>query len=154
LRLLLAAARIMGRVCSKAGRPRKLRPTLDFRGCPRWFAPRMPRCTIGGAGSMGDRQAPLGTGAAFGHFERLSLLGEGSHGVVWLARQSEPRRTVALKILHGSLASGDLLARFRREVELLAMLEHPGIARLYESGDRKSTRLNSSHVKISYAVFC
>ena len=83
---------------------------------------------------MGDRQAPLGTGAAFGHFERLSLLGEGSHGVVWLARQSEPRRTVALKILHGSLASGDLLARFRREVELLAMLEHPGIARLYESG--------------------
>lgn len=70
----------------------------------------------------------------FGPFERLALLGEGSHGTVWQARQSTPKRLVALKILNGSLSGGELAARFRHEVELLAMLEHPGIARLYESG--------------------
>ena len=73
-------------------------------------------------------------GNRFGPFERLALLGEGSHGTVWQARQSTPRRMVALKILNGSLSGGELAARFRHEVELLAMLEHPGIARLYESG--------------------
>jgi len=73
-------------------------------------------------------------GAGFGPFRRISLLGEGNHGAVWLAVQSSPKRKVALKILNGSLASHELAARFRHEVELLAMLEHPGIARLYESG--------------------
>lgn len=70
----------------------------------------------------------------FAQFERSTLLGEGSHGTVWLCRQATPRRMVALKILNGSLSGGELAARFRHEVELLAMLEHPGIARLYESG--------------------
>lgn len=70
----------------------------------------------------------------FGRFELVSLLGEGSQGMVWLARQASPQRSIALKVLNGSLAGHDLGARFRREVELLAMLEHPGIARLYESG--------------------
>ena len=73
-------------------------------------------------------------GAGFGPFRRKSLLGEGSHGAVWLASQSTPKRDVALKILNGNLASPELAARFRHEVELLAMLEHPGIARLYASG--------------------
>lgn len=73
-------------------------------------------------------------GTAFGPFRLISLLGEGSHGTVWLAGQATPKRNVALKILNGSLASHELAVRFRHEVELLAMLEHPGIARLYESG--------------------
>ena len=75
-----------------------------------------------------------GEGSRFGHFTLQRLLGEGSHGTVWLARQDEPRREVALKVLAGTLAGGELQGRFRREVELLAMLEHPAIARLYESG--------------------
>lgn len=82
---------------------------------------------------MGDGEK-VQEGAVFGPFRRLSLLGEGSHGTVWLADQAQPRRRVALKILNGSLASPELAARFRHEAELLAMLEHPGIARLYESG--------------------
>ncbi|MBB6064011.1 tetratricopeptide (TPR) repeat protein/predicted Ser/Thr protein kinase [Pseudoxanthomonas broegbernensis] len=83
--------------------------------------------------AMVDGEAVQG-GGRFGRFERLSPLGAGGHGTVWLARQAEPQRTVALKILNGSLAGGELQQRFRREVELLAMLEHPGIARLYDSG--------------------
>ena len=79
---------------------------------------------------MSNAGRPRG-GEMFGPFERVSLLGEGGHGMVWLARQASPQRLVALKVLNGSLAVHDLGARFRREVELLAMLEHPGIARLY-----------------------
>lgn len=70
----------------------------------------------------------------FTRFERLERLGEGSHGAVWKARQSSPQRLVALKILDASFSGSALATRFRREIELLAMLEHPGISRLYESG--------------------
>lgn len=89
---------------------------------------------LGTGFGMGNGQATPEHDRAFAHFERISLLGEGSHGTVWLARQAMPRREVALKILGSTLASNELKARFQREVELLAMLEHPNIARLYESG--------------------
>lgn len=56
-------------------------------------------------------------------FRRISLLGEGNRA--WLAAQASPKRNVALKVANGSLASHELAARFRHEVELLAMLEHP-----------------------------
>lgn len=62
-------------------------------------------------------------------------LGEGGMGVVWRAIQERTRRVVALKILSPSVIGSDRsLARFEREVELAAMLEHPGIARVYDSG--------------------
>lgn len=82
---------------------------------------------------MANGDAPP-VGGKFGPFELLQPLGEGSHGMVWLAQQPHPRRKVALKILKGALADRQLETRFFREVELLAMLEHPNIARLYESG--------------------
>jgi serine/threonine protein kinase/tetratricopeptide (TPR) repeat protein len=67
-------------------------------------------------------------------FRLLSKIGEGGMGVVFLAEQERPRRQVALKLLR----SGDLTAESRRrfefEVELLARLEHPGVARLYDAG--------------------
>lgn len=54
-------------------------------------------------------------------------------GRVYLAEQAEPQREVALKVIR-SLASGEYLQRFRREAELLAGLEHPQIARIYQAG--------------------
>jgi len=66
-------------------------------------------------------------------YEILGLLGEGGMGRVYLARETHPPREVALKLLRGLNAA--TLARFRNEVELLAPLEHPGIARLYAAGD-------------------
>jgi tetratricopeptide (TPR) repeat protein/predicted Ser/Thr protein kinase len=68
-----------------------------------------------------------------GDFRILSLLGEGGMGRVYLAEQSQPQRQVALKVIR-TLASGDFAQRFRREVELLAGLEHPNIARVYAAG--------------------
>ena len=98
---------------------------------------------------MGDGDS-LHAGSRFGPFELLQLLGEGSHGMVWLARQSHPRRKVALKILKGTLADPQLESRFFREVELLAMLEHPGIARLYESGSVTTATGNVHWLAMEY----
>ena len=68
-----------------------------------------------------------------GPYQVLGLLGEGGMGRVYLARESHPPRDVALKVMRG--LSGHALARFRREIELLAQLEHPGIGRLYAAGE-------------------
>jgi len=56
-------------------------------------------------------------------------------GMVWRAVQQSTRREVALKVLHlGRAASEKALARFEREVELAARLQHAHIARVYDSG--------------------
>ncbi|MEC9372795.1 MAG: serine/threonine-protein kinase, partial [Planctomycetota bacterium] len=62
------------------------------------------------------------------------ILGEGGMGVVYLAEQSHPRRLVALKVIRAGLAGPRLLRRFEYEAQLLARLEHPGVARIYEAG--------------------
>src|SRR5690606_40959716 len=56
----------------------------------------------------------------------------------------------------GNLASALLMReRFNSgKVRLSKIALSPGVSKQYEKADRKSTRLNSSHVKISYAVFC
>ena len=66
-------------------------------------------------------------------FRILRELGHGGMGVVYLAEQATPRRLLALKVLREGVA-GDSLARFRREVEALGRLRHPGIAQIYEAG--------------------
>jgi WD40 repeat protein len=55
-------------------------------------------------------------------------------GTVYEAEQDNPRRTVALKVLRAEYASTKLLSRFRHEAEILARLQHPGIAQVYEAG--------------------
>lgn len=72
--------------------------------------------------------------ARIGPYEILGLLGEGAMGRVYRAREAQPPREVALKVLQA--LGSHALSRFRREVELLAQLEHPGIARLYAASDR------------------
>ncbi len=65
-------------------------------------------------------------------------LGAGGMGVVWRAEQLTTHRQVALKLLSTSIFSSDRArARFDREVELTASLEHPHIARLYDSGTHR-----------------
>jgi WD40 repeat protein len=56
-------------------------------------------------------------------------------GTVWRAVQLSTQREVALKVMSsGAFASDTARARFEREVELAARLEHPNIARVYDSG--------------------
>lgn len=69
-----------------------------------------------------------------GPYRLLRLLGAGGMGEVWLAEQAHPQRQVALKLLRPGQAQGEMLARFVREANLLARVEHPGIARVYEAG--------------------
>jgi predicted Ser/Thr protein kinase len=63
-----------------------------------------------------------------------SLIGEGGHGRVYLARQHNPDRFVAIKIMSAGLLSRGARRRFEYEAEVLARLRHPGIAHIYEAG--------------------
>lgn len=66
-----------------------------------------------------------------GGFEVLSRLGAGAMGTVYLARQSQPEREVALKVLHPWLLSTRAVERFRFEAQALASLQHPSIPPIY-----------------------
>jgi serine/threonine protein kinase len=77
---------------------------------------------------------PLAAGDRVASYRIRSTLGEGGMGVVYLAEQENPRREVALKILRPGAAGPALLARFRREAQLLGRLQHPGIAQIFEAG--------------------
>lgn len=69
-----------------------------------------------------------------GPFQIVRELGRGGMGVVYLAHQTRPKRDVALKLIRPTLATADAERRFRREADLLAKLQHPGIAQVYEAG--------------------
>lgn len=74
-------------------------------------------------------------GAEIGHFVLQERIAEGGMGVVWRAEQTEPvHREVAVKIIKPGLNSEDFMRRFRVELESLARLEHPHIARVYDAG--------------------
>ena len=74
----------------------------------------------------------LPAGTRLGSYEILSPLGAGGMGEVYQARDSRLKRDVALKVLPDTFAQDpDRLARFQREAELLAALNHPNIAAIY-----------------------
>ena len=92
--------------------------------------PLLSRTESGPAASANEEPAPDIEG-----YEITGRLGRGGMGVVWSALQLSTRRAVAIKILPNSaLASPRARARFEREVELAASLEHPNITRVYDSG--------------------
>ena len=71
-------------------------------------------------------------GTRLGVYEILSPLGAGGMGEVYQANDTRLKRDVALKVLPDSFAQdADRLARFQREAELLATLNHPNIAGIY-----------------------
>src|SRR5688500_7064492 len=85
-------------------------------------------------------------------------IGAGGMATVYLAHDLKHDRDVAIKVLHRDLGAALGSARFLAEIRTTARLQHPHILPLLDSGeadglDRKSTRLNSSHLVISYAVF-
>lgn len=75
------------------------------------------------------------TPTRIGPYQLLSLLGEGGFARVWHARQDEPLpREVALKLLKPGMDSVDVLRRFQQELETLARMDHPHIARVLDAG--------------------
>jgi eukaryotic-like serine/threonine-protein kinase len=83
----------------------------------------------------------LRDGDRIGGYRLLRVLGEGGMGVVYLAEQTEPvRREVALKILKPGMDTRQVVARFEAERQALAVMEHPGIAKVFDAGATEAGR--------------
>ena len=73
-------------------------------------------------------------------YQIIGRLGQGAMGTVWRAVQEGTNREVALKLMNAkTFDSEEAQFRFRREVELAAMLDHPNIAKVFDSGIRAET---------------
>ena len=85
---------------------------------------------------------PFTPGTRLGPYEIQSPLGAGGMGEVYRARDTKLNRDVAIKVL-SDLFAGDpeWLARFEREAQLLASLNHPHIAQIYGFEESSSTGL-------------
>ena len=72
---------------------------------------------------------------SIGPYRLIHKLGEGGMGQVWLAEQTAPvRRQVALKLLRAGIFDDSLLRRFNAEQQLLAIMDHPAIAKVFDAG--------------------
>ncbi|MEZ6060745.1 MAG: serine/threonine-protein kinase [Planctomycetaceae bacterium] len=70
-----------------------------------------------------------------GRYTLQTLLGEGGMGQVWAASQREPvRRRVAVKLIKPGMDSRAVIQRFEQERQALAVMNHPGIARILDGG--------------------
>jgi serine/threonine protein kinase len=84
-----------------------------------------------------EREATLSEGHEIGAYRIVALLGEGGMGAVYLAERADGQfeHRVAIKLVQPSrVRGGELVHRFVRERQILARLEHPNIARLYDGG--------------------
>jgi len=75
-------------------------------------------------------------GERIGAYRVVEELGRGGMGVVYLAERADEEfeRRVAIKVLKRGLDTAEIVRRFRTERQILANLQHPGIAELYEGG--------------------
>lgn len=73
-------------------------------------------------------------GRRIGRYTLTRVLGEGAAGVVYLASQDSPERTVAVKLLRSAMPLMDLSDRFRLEAAALGRIRHPSVAQIYEAG--------------------
>jgi serine/threonine protein kinase len=88
------------------------------------------------------RQEPGLEGERIGHYELVREIGRGGMGAVYLAERvdGEFDQRVAIKLLRRGLDTDDILARFRIERQILASLNHPHIARLFDGGATEGGR--------------
>lgn len=77
---------------------------------------------------------PRAVPESVGDFTIIGVLGEGGMGIVYEAEEPSPRRRVALKLIREGFVTEEHLRRFQREAEALALIEHPGVARIYAAG--------------------
>ena len=83
----------------------------------------------------------LSAGTTIGSYHVTAKIGQGGMGQVWQATDTQIHRDVALKILPDAFAADpDRLARFKREAQILARLNHPNIAAIYGIEEAEGTR--------------
>ncbi|MEM7231181.1 MAG: SUMF1/EgtB/PvdO family nonheme iron enzyme [Planctomycetota bacterium] len=88
-----------------------------------------------------ESEAPAAVPTVVGNYKILSVLGEGGMGVVYLAEQKKPlQRRVAIKLIHPGMHSRGVLKRFEAERQALALMQHPMIATVYDSGHTSDGR--------------
>ena len=94
----------------------------------------------------GEAAAPTGSiaegpGSRIGPYTIIRRLGEGGMGIVFLAEQERPvHRKVALKVIKPGMDTEQVVARFEAERQALALMDHPGIARVFDAGATDSGR--------------
>ena len=97
--------------------------------------------TMNGAESVPESTVSEGPGTKIGRYTLLEQIGEGGFGVVFMAEQRRPvDRRVALKIIKLGMDTRQVVARFEAERQALAMMDHPGIARVLDAGATDSGR--------------
>src|SRR5438046_2137263 len=80
-------------------------------------------------------------GDRIGRYKILQQIGEGGCGVVYMAEQEEPvRRRVALKIIQLGMDTKSVIARFEAERPAVALMDHPNIAKVFDSGATETGR--------------
>ncbi len=108
-------------------------------------------------GGIGREGAPEGSGlfpagTIVGGHRVLRQIGAGGMGVVYLAEQEKPKRTVVLKIIRPLLATPTMLRRFERESETLGRLHHPGIAQVYDAGMAETPVGSLPYIAMEYVA--
>ena len=92
---------------------------------------------------------PLQPGTRLGPYEIVSALGAGGMGEVYKATDTKLKRQVAIKVLPESVAAdAERLARFQREAEVLASLNHPNIAAIHGLEESDGTTACQGRSKI------
>jgi len=95
----------------------------------------------GAAGATTSAPVREGPGTRIGPYKLLQLIGEGGFGSVFLAEQERPvARRVALKIIKLGMDTGQVVARFEQERQALAIMDHPGIAKVLDAGATETGR--------------
>src|ERR671936_2084028 len=84
---------------------------------------------------------PIPIGTQLGSHEITALVGKGGMGEVYRARDTKLKREVAIKILPEEFSrDADRISRFQREAEVLASLNHPNIAAIYDLEEAEGSR--------------
>jgi serine/threonine protein kinase/tetratricopeptide (TPR) repeat protein len=92
----------------------------------------------GGEPSLPGHEEP---GTMIGNYKLVRPLGEGGFGTVFLAEQLKPvKRNVALKIIKLGMDTRQVIQRFEAEKQALALMDHPGIAKVFDAGSTESGR--------------
>ncbi|MFC1766225.1 protein kinase [Planctomycetota bacterium] len=81
-------------------------------------------------------------GSMIDRYKLLEKIGEGGMAVVYMAQQERPvQRKVALKIIKPGMDTKQVIARFEAERQVLAMMDHPNIAKVFDGGATEAGRL-------------
>lgn len=104
------------------------------------------------SGSMWETVATEPMPTHVGRYAVIREIGKGGMGVVYEASQEFPARRVALKLVRSSVETPVLMRRFAHEAEALALLQHPGIAQLYEAGFAETSRGKTPYLAMELAI--